>query len=714
MKTTNKIIAVSILAMLAVPAAHAKIVAETMLSEESGHYSSTHTVQSEINAKQDTAKMVTSTSGYNTDIADATKYPNMPVVNQMISDTQVGLTSRVTSLESGKVNVAQGSGAASKAVITDSSGNVTTGTIATDMIEGKAVTAAKIADSTITSTQLANNAVTTAKITDANVTKAKLASDVQTSLGKADTALQAADITGKVDVAQGSGAASKAVITDSSGNVTTGTIATDMIEGKAVTAAKIADSTITSTQLANNAVVTAKIKDANVTKAKLASAVQASLDKADSALQAADITGKQDIQIGAAKVSGEDSIDKGKAVVVDADGKISMSTKKLGSAAYTDSTAYDAAGAAAAVENKLDDGASGYDINAKSLKVQGTNVLTSLNGAVLTTGTQTVGGAKTFSGAATFSSSATFNGTTKVSGANTTAGKASDGTTAVAAVSDGDVKKAVLALDSKKEEYANKSKAATAVADSTDNTKKDVNYPTVAGAKAIADAAVSGAADNYAAKVHTHVASDVTKMTGYSKASAASAISATDDSLNTAIGKLEYKVDQATTTANGALKSVTANSADGVVTNVAKSGTAVTMTKSKVTNAMVDDSAAITTNKMGAITGYTKASTNANLATTDTLNTALGKLEKKADDAATAAANAGSAVEGLDMASGDTTGTGNVITSINQVNGKVTAVKGMIAVPEPEDTTTTGTLVLTAKPKTSGTGYDYFWEDLGR
>ena len=38
---------------------------------------------------------------------------------------------------------------------------------------------------------------------------------------------------------------------------------------------------------------------------------------------------------------------------------------------------YDAYGAAAAVENKLDDGASGYDINAKSLKVQGADVLTS-------------------------------------------------------------------------------------------------------------------------------------------------------------------------------------------------------------------------------------------------------------------------------------------------------------------------------------------------
>ena len=52
----------------------------------------------------------------------------------------------------------------------------------------------------------------------------------------------------------------------------------------------------------------------------------------------------------------------------------------LGSAAYTDSSAYDAAGAASgvqsAIEGKLDDGATGYDIDAKTLKVQGADVLT--------------------------------------------------------------------------------------------------------------------------------------------------------------------------------------------------------------------------------------------------------------------------------------------------------------------------------------------------
>ena len=46
---------------------------------------------------------------------------------------------------------------------------------------------------------------------------------------------------------------------------------------------------------------------------------------------------------------------------------------------------YDAHGAAAAVENKLDDGASGYDIDAKTLKVQGASVLTGADIATMAT-----------------------------------------------------------------------------------------------------------------------------------------------------------------------------------------------------------------------------------------------------------------------------------------------------------------------------------------
>ncbi|MBR2286337.1 MAG: hypothetical protein IJ866_02685 [Alphaproteobacteria bacterium] len=231
----------------------------------------------------------------------------------------------------GAVATAQGSSAASKAVITNSSGNVTTGTIATGMITDGAVTTAKITDGNVTTAKIAGSAVTSAKIADGTIVnadiadgtiaKAKLASAVQTSLGKADTALQnlaatyddtvsedtkkataasvyaaeeiAAGAAGasaataaasaltqaksytdtevakKVTIAQGSSAANKAVITNSSGNVTTGTIATGMITDGAVTTAKITDANVTTAKIADSAVTSAKIANGTIVDADI-------------------------------------------------------------------------------------------------------------------------------------------------------------------------------------------------------------------------------------------------------------------------------------------------------------------------------------------------------------------------------------------------------------------------------------------------------------
>ena len=98
--------------------------------------------------------------------------------------------------------------------------------------------------------------------------------------------------------------------------------------------ATVVAGSITSTELADAAVVTAKIADGNVTKAKLSTEVQATLDKADSALQKANIT--TGTANGTISVKGED-----------------VEVKGLGSAAYTDSGAYDAAGSAKAVQDDL-------------------------------------------------------------------------------------------------------------------------------------------------------------------------------------------------------------------------------------------------------------------------------------------------------------------------------------------------------------------------
>lgn len=96
--------------------------------------------------------------------------------------------------------------------------------------------------------------------------------------------------------------------------------------------ASIVARSITTTELGDYAVTTAKIANRNVTLEKLATDVRNSLGKADSALQASDITeGGAD---GTISVYGTD-----------------VAVAGLGSAAYTASNAYDAAGMASTAES---------------------------------------------------------------------------------------------------------------------------------------------------------------------------------------------------------------------------------------------------------------------------------------------------------------------------------------------------------------------------
>lgn len=96
--------------------------------------------------------------------------------------------------------------------------------------------------------------------------------------------------------------------------------------------ASIVARSITTTELGDDAVTTAKIANRNVTLEKLATDVRTSLGKADSALQASDIAeGGAD---GTISVYGTD-----------------VAVTGLGSAAYTDSNSYDAAGMAGTAES---------------------------------------------------------------------------------------------------------------------------------------------------------------------------------------------------------------------------------------------------------------------------------------------------------------------------------------------------------------------------
>ena len=103
--------------------------------------------------------------------------------------------------------------------------------------------------------------------------------------------------------------------------------------------ATVVAGSITATELATDAVTTAKITDGNVTLAKLAAGVQISLGLANSAVQSV-IEGATD---GTVSVDGTD-----------------VSVHGLGSAAYENTTAFDASGSAAAAQSAAISSANSY------------------------------------------------------------------------------------------------------------------------------------------------------------------------------------------------------------------------------------------------------------------------------------------------------------------------------------------------------------------
>ena len=138
---------------------------------------------------------------------------------------------------------------------------------------------------------------------------------------------------------------------------------------------------------------------------------------------------------------------------------------------------------------------------------------------------------------------------------------------------------------------------------------------------------------------HTQSSDSIIKMTGYAKADTASAIT-TNDTLNVAIGKLEKAVEDAANsipnfdgvylkvndTAVAAKKLETARNItlSGIVTGSASfDGT------SDITIATTISG--ITSDKVTAMTGYIKPDDGSAITTADSLNMAIGKLEKALD-----------------------------------------------------------------------------------
>jgi len=204
-------------------------------------------------------------------------------------------------------------------------------------------------------------------------------------------------------------------------------------------------------------------------------------------------------------------------------------------------------------------------------------------------------------------------------------------------------------------------------------------------------------------------------------------------------------VQEVAGTAGTALQSVTANNGAGVVTDIDTSGTAITMTKAKVSGSDIADDAAIVATQLasGVQTTLTNAAADhtaitdqtSGLAATYTLaaaalpatdaastyatQTFVGAIPQGAtattvtgyiDEKAAAAATAG--VNNLNY-SGATGG--NVITQVTQTNGEVSATMGT-AIMKTDTINANGTYVLTAtRSGTEGNyTYTYQWENITR
>ena len=142
-------------------------------------YPSEKAVATALAAKADKSEL----SGYATNTRVDAVEDKAEAAQTAASAAQSTATAAQTAANA-KVATAQGSGAANKAVITNSSGNITTGQIATGMIANDAVTSAKLAAGAVDATALASDAVTSAKIADGTIVNADISASAAIAASK--------------------------------------------------------------------------------------------------------------------------------------------------------------------------------------------------------------------------------------------------------------------------------------------------------------------------------------------------------------------------------------------------------------------------------------------------------------------------------------------------------------------------------------------------
>ena len=142
--------------------------------------------------------------------------------------------------------------------------------------------------------------------------------------------------------------------------------------------------------------------------------------------------------------------------------------------------------------------------------------------------------------------------------------------------------------------------------------------------------------ENKSDKDHTHTSENILKMTGYIKPEGTSAIT-TSDTLNTAIGKLEKGLDNALTNKPNYDDTYLKINATAVAAKKLELSRQISLGGAVNGSASFDGSADITiattlsnlsSDKVTSLTGYAKSDAASSILVTDSLNVAIGKLEK--------------------------------------------------------------------------------------
>ncbi len=258
MKKLSGLLAVSLIAIMMAPAARADIASTAYVDTKDA------AIRNDMEVK---ANKKTSTEQLSE--KDDTSYPTVAAAYNIAN----------VALGDNAVEKEQGTAGANKALITNASGTVTTGTIATGMITNSAVTNGKIANGAVTADKIGANAVTTAKIADSAVTDAKLATDSVTPLKVKDGLITAGT---NVTVSRN---ASTGVVTISSADTKyTLPAATDKVLGGVMVDTAMSD---TSTNPVQNKVANAAIADAKKAGTDAATAAANAKSAADAAQKTA-------------------------------------------------------------------------------------------------------------------------------------------------------------------------------------------------------------------------------------------------------------------------------------------------------------------------------------------------------------------------------------------------------------------------------------------